>query len=520
MSDQLSAEQLATLRGLIALQPPTDGRWPHSSPTPGASRSPARRTDWPTSGASSASRRPPPSHRTRPGTRSTRSTAPGADLPQGWGITTAAARRLNRRARATLHPSPPPNSPATMNDTEADAIVQALLRRIPGEKGTPPLQDRGAIGETFLAYLHSQAGRVSPRHHVDTKRRLNLILRDQAARAALQGHRLDFLSDLSVPLLQEFADDRLGKGRAPATVRMELSAIQTVVRWAMKRRIIESDPLVGLELPKVGRKHQTAPRARYSLDQAAMLVAVALREDERRLHSKAGGVHRWQIPQAPALLILLRTGIRLGELCGLIWGDLLHLPDGPALRVRAETAKDGEDSYAPVATELHAVLIQLRDTHGREHRLTVTDSLPMLRSPQGAQLSDRNFYRQFERWRTTAGIPKRNERGESFCVHSLRHVVGDEVARVNVRAAQLLLGHAKSSTTENYLHTDGLEFVRAAMESTPQMDVAGALRALGMSDPGHYPARQAGAKNGPLGGGEGSGERTRTSDSRIMIPLL
>ncbi len=276
---------------------------------------------------------------------------------------------------------------------------------------------------------------------------------------------------------------RHGQGRARGTLRVELGCMRAFALWALKVQRVGQNPISGLEVPSNSRKHQTRPRDRYSNEQVAMLLAAAQILDRERVGAMQGGGRRWIILQYPAVMVLVRTGIRLGELSVPIWGDLQRARDGWAVRVRAATAKDGEDRYAPLGQPDAQELIGYRQHQATALRLTITDTRPMIPPPQEASLQHRNFYKRFQTIRQRAGIPRKNERGETYCIHSLRHLALDELARVNPRAAQLLAGHASLKTTSSDLHNGNASFVRTAMEVLPEIDIETAMRVLKGRDP-------------------------------------
>ncbi len=291
----------------------------------------------------------------------------------------------------------------------------------------------------------------------------------------------------------------LEAGSANATVRIDIVSLTTFVNWAIQTRKIERSPLAGLEKPRVGRAFQKRPRARYGNRQVELLLAHVLLEDTRRMRGELKGLQAWIIPQRPVLHTLVHTGVRMNELVMMIWGDLCHIDgEGWAIRVRAETTLKGKrDRYIPMTVADASVLEAYRQIQTENLTVRVSDDKPMFRSPLCAALNARNDYRMFEKWRQAVGIPKRNARGEIYCLHSFRHVSGDELAKSNLRAAQLMLGHASSKTTEHYLHDDDVSFVRTATEASPALDVESAVRILagvdaGLRSDGHEPTAESG----------------------------
>jgi integrase len=64
----------------------------------------------------------------------------------------------------------------------------------------------------------------------------------------------------------------------------------------------------------------------------------------------------------PAVLLSLNTGMRRGELFGLLWADVSF--EHSSLTVTADTAKDGETRHIPLNAEAITVLKQWKNQPG------------------------------------------------------------------------------------------------------------------------------------------------------------
>jgi integrase len=106
--------------------------------------------------------------------------------------------------------------------------------------------------------------------------------------------------------LKDFFDRLLAKGLAPSTVGVIKASLSGVLGHALDSELIQSNPVLGL---KIHGKKKTA-----------LEVHPLTEEEANRLFAKAnqyrGGEYH------PPLLCALRTGMRIGEIQALKWGDI------------------------------------------------------------------------------------------------------------------------------------------------------------------------------------------------------
>jgi site-specific recombinase XerD len=316
-------------------------------------------------------------------------------------------------------------------------------------------------------YLEAQSVEVSRGHSKETRQRLSKLIGWIEAHVNADGRQLVYCGDLDPVDVNAYIRHELRQGRANATVRKAVSALKTAHRWGREASKIEVDPLRGVKLPKTGRKYQGRPRARLTLEQTARLVAAARELDAERMELR--GAHRWHVPQAPLLWFYVRTGTRKAELVYARWSDVTLAPlEDAALNLRAETTKTGRGRRLSLLEPDVEVLEYMRATVEERLSKRIQPGDALFLSPRGKPIHRDNLRRWFELVRERAGIAKQNPGGEAVCLHSLRHVVGDTLLQVNPRAAQLMLGHQRLSTTEaNYGHDPGAQFLRDAVSKLP-----------------------------------------------------
>ncbi len=157
-------------------------------------------------------------------------------------------------------------------------------------------------------------------------------------------------------------------------------------------------------------------------------------EEFNRLLAVAG--ERKIVYQAAAF-----TGLRVGELQQLIWGDMKLDDPRPHILVRAATAKNRREAIVPLHPQLLAELKVAKPTN-------VADTQPVF-----SHLS--NADRQIRRDLDAAGIQRIDTMGRKLDFHCLRYTFATKLARsgISMRLAQELMRHSDPRLTAN-IYTD------------------------------------------------------------------
>jgi site-specific recombinase XerD len=138
-----------------------------------------------------------------------------------------------------------------------------------------------------------------------------------------------------------------------------------------------------------------------------------------------------------ALGISYGAGLRASEVCNLRIGDI----DSQRMLIHVDQGKGGKDRQAMLSPSLLEVL----RTYWRESR---PEGWLFPGKPKISPLSPRQLNRAFMSAKDMAGIKK------PATLHTLRHSFATHLLEANtdVRVIQVLLGHAKLSTTARYAH--------------------------------------------------------------------
>lgn len=208
---------------------------------------------------------------------------------------------------------------------------------------------------------------------------------------------------------------------APKTLNEYLNALNSFLNWMVKHGRIAANPLKNL--PRVDVRGRQQRRRAFTDEELNRLLSVA-RPDMRLLYLAAAF-----------------TGLRIGELRQVVWGDLHLDAKRPHITVRAITAKNRREAVLP----LHPQLV---------------DELKAVKQP-GTRAGERVFSqhphpdRLIRKDMAAAGIPRIDDMGRKLDFHALRYTFATKLAASGtpMRSAQELLRHSDPRLTAN-IYTD------------------------------------------------------------------
>ena len=152
----------------------------------------------------------------------------------------------------------------------------------------------------------------------------------------LDGRRLGdwALTAITEDELEVFLSAQRAAGRAASTLNHFVQVLKAAFRWAARKAYLHRSPISddsALKRSKIAKRTRRVSAA----EESALLAVVSPR------------LHR-------LIVAALETGMRLGELRGLVWRDVDL--DGRVLTVRAETAKDDDARPIPISSRLAGFL--------------------------------------------------------------------------------------------------------------------------------------------------------------------
>lgn len=278
------------------------------------------------------------------------------------------------------------------------------------------------------------------------------------------------LVDLKTDRLQSFYNDlyhfgnlREGGPLSAKTVRNIYLALHAALRQAVVNRQLNYNPCDGVVLPRV---EETEMRVLNVMEQYQVLETLKT-SDER---------------YALGVLIALKTGMRIGEICGLRWCDIdlgrgqFYVRQTLQRRMRKEPV-EGQSAteiiigppkskkskrIIPIPRQLIPCLAKQKREQQEEAEVAgelYEDKGYVLMNELGCYIEPRTLADTFGRIQAAAEIPHAN-------FHALRHTFATRAVEngVDVKTLSEILGHENVTTTMNrYVHSLD-EQKRKAME--------------------------------------------------------
>lgn len=262
-----------------------------------------------------------------------------------------------------------------------------------------------------------------------------------------------------------FRDNLRAEGRAVSTCNMVVKKILSVP-FEQARRIgyIPTNPCHGVDLLKDRTETRKGAREPFTATEVSALVDAAGSD--------------WR----GAIIIAATTGLRLGDIAALTWGQF----DFAEKLIRVEeTQKTGASLILPLHPDLENWLANRNKGIGKS---------PLLPALHGARIGgttglSRQFREIMEKAEVVAKVVEpKGEAGRTRSTkgfHSLRHYFVSALANAGVHAdiRQKLAGHADERVHQNYTHHK-IETLRGAVSKIPS---------LRKPKPNNEPSKESGA---------------------------
>jgi integrase/recombinase XerD len=210
------------------------------------------------------------------------------------------------------------------------------------------------------------------------------------------------------------------------TANRRLSVFKRFSRWALRERLIDADPTLKLQ---AARAPLRVPKILSEAQVEALLVApdtdIALGLRDRTM-----------------IELMYASGLRVSELV-LLKTVYLSLDEG-VLRV---TGKGSKERLVPFGAEAHSwVRRYLAEARGAILKGQASDALFV--TARGGPMTRQMFWKLIKAHALKAGIHA------PLSPHTLRHAFATHLLNhgADLRAVQMLLGHADISTTTIYTH--------------------------------------------------------------------
>jgi integrase/recombinase XerD len=273
--------------------------------------------------------------------------------------------------------------------------------------------------DTYLAYLRD-VRRMSPNTVISYARDLAGL----AAFAEAKSHAVEALDRRE---LEAFARQLVSSGLSPRSAARAIACVRGYYRFLLLERRIATDPAEDLRAP---RAWPALPKY-LDLDDVDRLLAEPDPATPRGMRDKA------------LIELLYATGLRVSELLSLRAGDI-NLDAGYLTCI----GKGDKQRIVPLG---HAAADWVRRYLAEARpQLVKSRKSPWLfvNAKGGAQLSRVGFWKILKEYGIKAGVSR------DISPHVLRHSFATHLLErgADLRAIQMMLGHADLSTTQIYTH--------------------------------------------------------------------
>lgn len=225
------------------------------------------------------------------------------------------------------------------------------------------------------------------------------------------------LNDLTPPLLEQYKTKRKEEGVKESTINRELNSLKSMSKTAVKWNYLAADPWAGVS------KFEESKSSPLPYTNEAMNLILDMCADNFELSMELLGVD---------------AGLRRGEMANLKWPDVdfytefIHIVSTMGRRTKTK-----RERFVPMTPRLMKVLKALKKENMGEFVFMICGE--RVRREYLSVIHQRILYR--------AGV--------SGTLHQTRHKFGDDLSKkVPLNVVQDMMGHARITTTQIYLHAN------------------------------------------------------------------
>jgi integrase/recombinase XerD len=250
--------------------------------------------------------------------------------------------------------------------------------------------------------------------------------RDLAALAAYAAGAGRAVEALDRQALEQFVRQQMTRGLSPRSVARTVAAVRGFYRFLVLDQQLVGSPADDLHPPRAWPALPTF----LSIEEVDRLIAQPDVSEPRGLRDRA------------MIELLYATGLRVTELVGVRLADL-HLDEHYLTCI----GKGSKERLVPIG-EQASEWVRKYQAGGRRHLLKRRASPRLFLNARGGPLSRVGFWKILKQYGRRAGLPP------SLSPHVLRHSFATHLLEsgADLRAIQLMLGHADLSTTQIYTH--------------------------------------------------------------------
>lgn len=329
--------------------------------------------------------------------------------------------------------------PEIISPTAARSKAKNILADV--THGIDPAAKKAVADYTFSTFLEKEYQPWVEMHRKDGKATVARI------KACYPDFSDTVLSAIDPWTVEKWRTARLKANKLPATVNRDLVALKAMLSKAVEWGKLESHPLAKVKPSKV----DSAGKVRFLDDAEELRLLQALDVREERMRAERDSCNAWRKVREypplqdlravtfvdylkPMVIVSINTGLRWGELTGLIWSDI-DLKRS-ILTVRGDVAKSSKTRHVP----LNSVVLKLLKEWQKQ-------SCGTLVFP-GKEGKPRNNVKSA--WKTLLDAAKIT----AFRWHDMRHHFASRLvmAGVDLNTVRELLGHSDLKMTLRYAH--------------------------------------------------------------------
>lgn len=250
------------------------------------------------------------------------------------------------------------------------------------------------------------------------------------------------LSEISVITIDEYVTWMKDRGNAPKTINERLKAIRKILNLAQERKFKlcnDENPVKKSHFQKVIKNRK---------------VAILAEEDDFEL------LRNCELHVRPIVEVAINSGMRLNEIIGLKWSEVIFANGYSGIRLPAERTKDRTERFIPFSLlpELQELFIKLRNK-----RAQINDNeFESKEDGKYVFLYHKPYKNGMKKWihptmirrSFTNSLEKAGLKGQ-ITFHSLRHTfITRKVkeGKIPVLVLNIITGHDCTKMTEHYTH--------------------------------------------------------------------